>query len=93
MAQGLFGVVVGGRHSVDPKEGKETVVIAFGIYQALAEGFRFLVGDLFFTNEIQSAVEGWDLGLGFGEGYGPRVSKFPQVTGIAKEFAQLGVKA
>jgi len=93
MTQGLLGVVVGGRHSVDSKEGKETVVIALGVEQALAQSFGFFFRDGFFANEMKAALEVRDLRFGIGEGNGLRVSKTPQAAGIAKEFAQSGVEA
>ena len=80
MTQGLLGVVVGGRHSVDSKEGKETVVIALGVEQALAQSFGFFFRDGFFANEMKAALEVRDLRFGIGEGNGLRVSKTPQAA-------------
>ena len=68
MAQGLFRIVIRGRHVVDLQESKELVIVALGIDQPLAEAFGFGMVAGFFANAEERSVEFGNFGARLGKG-------------------------
>ena len=68
-AQGLFGMVIGGRHVMDIKEGEQAVIVAFGIKESLSERFGLRVGNGLFADRLKFFAQPRDAGLGGAEGH------------------------
>lgn len=84
-AEGLFGMVVGGRHAVDVEEGEETVVVAFGIEEPDAEGLGIGVRNGVGAKGMELVVEPGDPGLGDEDGKVSGVPLTAQSTSLREE--------
>ena len=93
MPQGLFGVVVGRRHVVDVEKGKDPVVVAFRVEEALAQVFGLRVLAWSFTDAVQRGVKLWAFGLCLGKGKLAGVPEPADFTGFGKEGARPVTKA
>ena len=82
-------MIVGGWHAVDLEEGKELVVIAFGVQHALSKVFGFGVWELGSANFMQPGIEFGNPGTCGAEGDRAGITLAAQIAGVGKEFAQL----
>ena len=88
-AEGLFGMVVGGRHAVDFEEGEEAVIVAIGIEEPEAEGLGIGVRDGVGTKGMELVVELGDAVLGGEDGKGSGVPLTAQIAGLREESTKV----
>ena len=67
MAQDLFGVIVGGWHSVDFQEGEQAVIIPAGVQKPLSKVLSIWMVEGAGADALKTAVESWDTVFGIGE--------------------------
>jgi len=89
MAEGLFGVIVGGGHAVNAQESEEAVVIALWVDEALAQVLGFRTRNRFAADVAEPTVERRDFGLSRGEGNLPLISASAKFTDFGKKGSHL----
>ena len=92
MTKGLFGMIVGGRHSRDFQEGKEAVKIPFRIEKSLAKILCFRVMKSFFTEMEKAIAKRRDPRFGLSKGNVSQVAKATDFTGVFEESFDLSAK-
>ena len=92
MAQDLFGVIVGGRHSVDFQEGEQTGMIPVGIQKSPAKVFCLRMAESVFADAMKSAVKRGDAGFGLGEGKLSGIAEAADFTSMGQERFDLFTK-